>query len=86
LLEATIPFDRHVLIPVMYKCRPIGGGFKADIIVDSQIIIALKSIESISPAHEAQPRTYLRMSEIRVGLLMNFNVPGLIDGLRRFVV
>ena len=61
-------------------------GFRADILVAIAVIIEIKAIASLAPAHEAQILTYLRMSQIRVGLLMNFHAVRLKDGLRRFIV
>ena len=86
LRKARIPFERQVMVPVMYKNEPIGDGFKADIVVDRQLILEIKAVVAILPAHEAQLQTYLRMSNIHVGLLMNFNTSRLVDGLRRFVL
>ena len=86
LREAGITFARPVPIPVMYKGSSIGEGFKADIVVANALILELKAVAAILPIHEVQLRTYLRMSGVRVGLLLNFNVPRLVDGLRRFVV
>jgi GxxExxY protein len=65
---------------------PIGDGFKADIIVARQLILEIKAVAAVLPVHEVQLRTCLRMSGIRVGLLLKFNAPRLIDGLRRYVV
>jgi GxxExxY protein len=84
--NAGIAFARQVAIPVIYKGVPVGDGFKADIIVAGQLILEIKAVAVILSIHEVQPRTYLRMSGIRVGLLLNFNVPRLVDGLRRCVV
>jgi GxxExxY protein len=61
-------------------------GFRADIVVDRKVILEIKAVAVILPAHEAQLQTYLRMSGISVGLLLNFNASRLTDGLRRFVV
>ncbi len=84
--QAGIPFERQVGIPVIYKGVAVGEGFRADIIVDRKVILEIKAVATILPAHEAQLQTYLRMSRIPVGLILNFNVSRLIDGLRRFVV
>ena len=73
-------------IPAIYKGAPVGDGFKADIVVDHELILEIKSVATILPIHEVQLRTYLRMSGIHVGLLLNFNMPRLVDGLRRTVV
>jgi len=86
LAQAGIAFARQVAIPVTYKGAPIGDGFKADIVVARELILVIKAVAAILPVHEVQLRTYLRMSGIRVGLLLNFNAPRLIDGLRRYVV
>ena len=64
----------------------IGGGFKADIVVARELLLEFKAVAAILPIHEVQLRTYLHMSGIHVGLLLNFNAPRLIDGLRRCVV
>jgi GxxExxY protein len=79
-------FQRQVAIPVIYKAKPIGDGFKADIVVAREVILEIKSIAAILPAHEAQLHTYLRMSGIRIGLILNFNARRLTDGIRRYVV
>jgi GxxExxY protein len=86
LREAGIPFERQVAIPVIYKAMPIGEGFRADIVVAREVILEIKSIAAILPAHEAQLHTYLRMSGIRIGLILNFNTRRLTEGIRRFVV
>ena len=86
LHQADLPFERQVAIPVFYKNIVLDEGFRADIVVDHQVIIEIKSVTMLQPAHESQLLTYLRMSGIQVGLLFNFNVSRLIDGLRRFVV
>ena len=86
LEEAGIAFVRQVAIPVMYKGSPVSEGFKADIVVAGALILELKAVAAILPIREVQLRTYLRMSGIRVGLLLNFNVPRLVDELRRYVV
>jgi GxxExxY protein len=75
-----------VIIPVSYKTKTIPLGFRADILVDAPLILEIKAVPALVPAHEAQLRTYLRMSGIRVGLLMNFHASRLKDGLLRFVV
>ncbi len=86
LAQAGIVFARQVAIPVVYKDVPLGDGFKADIVVARELILEIKAVPAILPVHEMQLRTYLRMSGIRVGLLLNFNAPRLTEGLRRYVV
>ncbi len=85
LSEAGIQFERQVAIPVFYQGRRIGEGFRADIVVSNKIILEIKALAAIPPAHEAQLQTYLRTSGIRIGLLLNFHAARPTDGLRRFV-
>ena len=84
--QAGIEFERQVAVPVIYKGMHLDEGFRADIVVDSTVILEIKAVAAILPAHEAQLQTYLRMSGMRIGLLLNFSAPRLKDGLRRFVV
>jgi GxxExxY protein len=85
LERAGIGFQRQVGIPVTYKGLQLDEGFRADVLVAGQVILEIKAVATILPAHEAQLQTYLRMSGIRIGLLLNFYAPRLIDGLRHFV-
>jgi len=86
LEQAGIGFERQVAVPVFYKGERLDEGFRNDIIVEHAIILEIKAVAAILPAHEAQLQTYLRMSRTRIGLIMNFAVSRLKDGLRRFVV
>jgi GxxExxY protein len=86
LAQAGIPFQRQVGVPVTYKGRTLPLGFRADIQVAEAVIVEVKAVTALLPAHDAQVLTYLRMSHIRVGLLMNFHATRLKDGLRRFIV
>jgi GxxExxY protein len=85
LEQAGIPFLRQVAIPVFYKGMQIPLGFRADLFVADTVILEVKAIPGLLPAHEAQLLTYLRMSGLPVGLLMNFHAMRLKDGLKRFV-
>jgi GxxExxY protein len=86
LADAGIPFRSQAMVPVHYKGRLIPLGFRSDIVVADAIILEIKAVAAIVPAHEAQILTYLRMSGIRLGFLMNFHAPKLKDGLKRFIV
>jgi GxxExxY protein len=86
LKQANIPFETQIMVPVIYKGKLIPLGFRADILAANSIILEIKAVVSLLPTHEAQILTYLRMSHIRVGLLMNFHAPRLKDGLKRFIV
>jgi len=86
LHDAGVPFERQAVVPVVYKGRRISQGFRADIAVARAVIVEVKAVAAILPAHEAQVQTYLRMSGLRIGLNMNFAATRLVDGLRRFIV
>jgi len=86
LRQADIPFERQVGIPVTYKGTMLNDGFRADIVVDRSVILEIKVVATILSAHESQLLTYLRMSGIPIGLILNFNTSRMIDGIRRFVV
>ncbi|MEA2743640.1 MAG: hypothetical protein QOG25_2011, partial [Acetobacteraceae bacterium] len=83
LEHAGIPLSRQVSIPVTSKGMSIPLGFRADILVDCIVILEIKAVPALLPAHDAQLQTYLRMSSIPIGLLLNFHAVRLKDGLRR---
>jgi GxxExxY protein len=85
LEHAGIPVARQVNISVTYKGMPIPLGFRADILVAETVILEIKAVPALLPAHDARLQTYLRMSGLPVGLLLNFHAARLKDGLRRFV-
>jgi GxxExxY protein len=72
-------------LPIRYKEVQLDCGYRIDVFVENSLIIELKSIEQIHPIHEAQVLTYMRLAGVKTGLLVNFNVPILKEGLKRFV-
>ena len=78
-----IPYERQKELPVEYKGVKLDCGYRLDIVVSEKLIIELKSVENIQPIHEAQLLTYLKLTGIKIGLLINFNVPLLKDGIKR---
>jgi GxxExxY protein len=76
----------EVAVPVTYKDVHLECGYRIDLLVEGAVVVELKSVEGLLPVHEAQLITYLRLSGLRVGLLINFNVPVLKDGIVRRVV
>ncbi len=86
LSTAGIPFELERPIPVSYKGKRLDCGFRADIVVDDSLIVELKSVHELLPIHEAQLLTYMKLAGVRIGLLMNFNVRVLKDGLKRMVL
>jgi GxxExxY protein len=75
--------ERQVELPVRYKKVSLNVGYKIDLLVENQVIIELKSVKELLPVHTAQIITYLKISNTSKGLLMNFNVAKLIDGVKR---
>jgi GxxExxY protein len=75
LAHAGISFESQVTVPVIYKGITIPLGFRADVIVENTVILELKAVAALLPAHDAQLLTYLRLSHLRVGLLLNFHSP-----------
>jgi len=81
-----IPFERQKPVPVVYKDVKLECGYRMDFLVGGQIVVELKAVEAFAPVHEAIMLTYLRLSGCRLGLLINFNVPILKDGIRRYAL
>ena len=86
LFLQNIPANQQVIVPVEYKGFVIEEPLQLDVFVDECLILELKAVEKIEPIHVAQMITYLRLSGKRVGLLINFNVAVLREGIRRFVL
>ena len=80
-----IKFQRQVLLPVNYKGEKLDADYRIDVLVEDEIIIELKSVEQMNPVYEAQLLTYLKLADKKLGLLINFNVPRLIDGFKRML-
>ena len=82
--DRNIKYERQKRIELEYKGQRIGNLF-ADIIVENRLIVEVKSVQSLAPIHSAQLITYLKLRNIKTGLLINFNVPILRDGIKRIV-
>ena len=80
-----ISFERQKPLPVVYKGKKLDCGYRLDIVVEKAIIVELKSCEKIEPIHRAQVLTYLKLSGLNLGLLLNFNTPVMRDGIVRIV-
>jgi len=85
LTDAGLRFAAQVQLPVIYKGRDLGCGFRIDLLVENSVVVELKTVEQLAPIHEAQLLTYLKLSGHHIGLLMNFNVPLLKHGVKRLV-
>jgi len=86
LHQCGIAFQRQVPLPVSYKGVRLDCGYQMDVVVGDQVVLELKSVERILPVHEAQLLTYLKLSQKRVGMLLNFNVPLMKEGITRRVL
>src|SRR5437764_9324701 len=86
LEQGGLFFRRQAALPVVYKSVRLACGYRMDMVVEDQVIVELKTVERLLPIHEAQMLTYLKLSGIRTGLLLNFNVPVLKDEIRRMLL
>ena len=85
LLEKGLKIARQVPISIRYKGNDLGEGFRADILVEDKVILELKAIEQVNPVHKKQLLTYLRLSGLRLGLLINFGEVLIKNGVSRVV-
>ena len=86
LWERGLKVERQKALPLIYRGHTLDCGYRIDLLVEDEIIVELKSIERLEPVHSAQVLSYLRLSKLKVGLLINFNVKWLTqDGIRRIV-
>jgi GxxExxY protein len=85
LEQAGLPYQRQVALPVSYKNVDLDCGYRLDLLVDTALIVELKTVDAISKVHKAQLLTYLRLSRLRTGLILNFNCAVLKDGIHRMV-
>lgn len=86
LAKRSVPFVRQKILSIEYEGIHIPEAARVDLLVQDAIIVELKAVESLLPIHEAQVLTYLRLTSCRLGLLINFNVPRIRDGIRRLVL
>ena len=85
LLERKMIVKRQLELPIRYKNNVLESKYRIDLLVNGKVIIELKSCKRIEPIHEAQLLTYLKLAKLEFGLLVNFNVPILKQGLRRII-
>ena len=86
LVERKLNFERQKELALVYKGASLDSTCRLDLVVENKVIIELKSVDQLHPVHEAQLLTYLKLSGIKIGLLINFNSRLLKDGIRRFVL
>ncbi len=72
-------------MPIVYKDVKLDHGYRIDLLVENKVVVEIKTVDAIIDVHEAQILTYLKLGDYKLGLLINFNVPLLKEGIRRFV-
>ena len=85
LVESGLNVEKQKPIPLVYKERQLPCGFRCDLLIEGRLIIEVKAVEAFNDIHLAQVLTYLRLSDVKLGLLINFNVSSLRNGLKRVV-
>jgi len=80
---AGLKFERQVPLPLVYKDVKLESGYIMDLVVEDLLVVELKAVERLMPIHEAQLLSYLKLAKKRIGLLLNFHVPVLKDGIKR---
>lgn len=85
LREAGLNVEQQVPMPLVYKKIKFDTGYRLDLLVEKRVIIEIKSVEALAPVHFAQLLTYLKLSKLKLGLLINFNTKLLKDGIHRIV-
>ena len=86
LKQLNLKTQRQKALPIIYKQLKLDQGFRTDLIVEDQVIVEIKAVDALSDVHFAQVLSYLKISGCKIGLLMNFNVKLLKDGLHRFIL
>ncbi|HEY9467947.1 MAG TPA: GxxExxY protein [Vicinamibacterales bacterium] len=86
LVIRKLQFETQRAVPVHYKGMQFGGTYHADLIVEGSIVVEMKCVAALLPVHSAQALTYMKLTNCPFGLLINFNVPKLMDGVKRLVL
>ena len=85
MIEQGLDVQRQIALPVNYKQVKLEAGYRIDLLIEKRVIVEVKAVEQIAPVHKAQLLTYLKLSNLKVGLLINFNVDVLKKGISRVV-
>ncbi len=86
LKKRGIPFRRQVAFPIIYDGLRLESGLRLDLLVHDEIVVELKAVEQMLPLFEAQLLSYLRLTNLRLGFLINFNVPRIKQGIKRIII
>ena len=85
LKKAGLPFERQVILPIVYDGERLDTGYRIDLLVAEKVIVEVKAVEKVLPVHGAQLLSYLKLSKCKLGYLLNFNVVHMKDGIKRIV-
>lgn len=85
LIKSDIFFERQKAIPLVHEEIKLDAGFRADLILENKLLVEFKSVEALADVHYKQVQTYLKLSNLKLGLLVNFNVALLRDGIKRII-
>jgi GxxExxY protein len=86
LNELGLNVKRQLALPLVYKDVKLDAGYRIDLMVENKVIVEIKSVEAIAEIHKAQLMTYMKLANIKIGLLINFNVSRLKDGIIRWII
>ena len=86
LLKAGLDVDRQKPLPVIYDSIKLDAGYRIALLVNNQVILEIKSVDEIAPIHKAQLMTYLKLTGLKLGLLLNFNVLQMKTGIKRIIM
>jgi GxxExxY protein len=86
LRALDLAFERQKVISVIYKALRLESGFRVDLLVENKVVVELKAVDQVVPVHKAQLKTYLTLTQCKLGLLLNFNVTQMIKGVHRVVL
>ena len=86
LATRGLKIERQVAVPVFYKGVQLDAGYRIDLLVEKKLVVEVKSVEDLMPIHEAQLMTYLKLMDLRLGLLLNFNKRRMKDGIQRVIL
>ncbi|OGI66404.1 MAG: GxxExxY protein [Candidatus Muproteobacteria bacterium RBG_16_60_9] len=85
LTDRGVKFERQKSLPIPYKGKILDCGYRLDVVVAGLVVLELKAVDRLEPIHTAQMLTYLKLSQLKLGMLINFNVPSLRSGIKRVV-
>lgn len=85
LKHRGVPYDRQRELPIVYRGYPVGTGYRLDFLVMEKVVIEIKSVKEITPVHKAQILSYMKLGNWKCGLLLNFNVDLMKNGVKRFL-